>query len=184
MTDTTTPLDRVRPLIRTRQMREFTPQPLSEAQLDALLEVARWSGSSRNTQPWRFIVVREQATIRRIAGIGMPQTRSLHTATAAIAIVLPNAEGSAVSHAYDDGRVAERVFIAASMLGLGAGIAWIRADVRPGVHQLLGAPEDRLVRTIISLGHPTEAALAPKSAPGQARLPREELVHDERWHER
>ena len=39
-----------------------------------------------------------------------------------IAIVLPDEQGQAVSHAYDEGRAAERILIAASMLGLGAGI--------------------------------------------------------------
>ena len=83
--------------------------------------------------------------------------------------------------AYDDGRAAERVLIAAGMLGLGAGIAWVRPDVRAPIGELLGLPADRYVRTIVALGHPTEAALAPKAAPGEARLPRDETVFEERW---
>ena len=111
----------------------------------------------------------------------MPQTRSLHTATAALAIVLPVDEGHEVGLAYDDGRVAERVLIAAGMLELGAGIAWVRSDVRAAIGEVLGLPADHYVRTIVALGHPTEAALAPKTAPGEARLPREETVYEERW---
>ncbi len=93
-------------------MREFTDEPVSEADLAALAEVARWSGSSANTQPWRFIVIREPETLRGIAAAGMPQTRSLRSAMAAIAIALPEEEGKAVSHAYDEGRAAERVLSA------------------------------------------------------------------------
>jgi nitroreductase len=172
---------RVGPLLRARQYREFTDEPLTPAALDALADVARWSGSSRNEQPWRFIVVQDIPTIRAIAHAGMPQTRSLHTATAALAIVLPADPDRLVSDAYDDGRVAERVLIGASILGLGAGIAWIRRDVLEAARQLLGLPQDRLVRTILSLGHPSEAARQPKSAPGKARLPRDEVVFSERW---
>jgi hypothetical protein len=73
------------------------------------------------------------------------------------------------------------VLIAAGLLGLGAGIAWIRPDVRPAIGELLGLPADRYIRTIISLGHPTEAALAPKAAPGEARLPRDESIFRDRW---
>jgi len=51
-----TPRAAVRPLLRTRQVREFTPEPPSDEQLDAILEVARWTGSSQNSQPWRFVV--------------------------------------------------------------------------------------------------------------------------------
>jgi nitroreductase len=111
----------------------------------------------------------------------MPQLRSLATATAGIAIVLPAEPDRSISHAYDDGRVAERVLIAANMLGLGAAIAWVRGDVLPLARELLGLPEDRTVRTIMALGHPTDEARHPKAAPGKARLPRNETVYEERW---
>lgn len=171
----------LRPLRRVRQFREFTAQPLSEAELDALADVARWSGSSRNSQPWRFIVIRDLDSIRRIGETGMPQTRSLGTATTVIAITLPSEPSRAVADAFDDGRVAERILIAASFLGLGAGIAWVRAGVRAPIGAILGLPADRMIRTIIALGHPTESARAPKSAPGEARLPGEEVIFQERW---
>lgn len=180
---TDTAADRLRALRRTRQVRDFTAEPVARDQLDALANVARWTGSSRNTQPWRFIVVTDRDVITRIAEIGVPQTRSLRTAAAALAIVLPVAEDERheIGIAYDDGRAAERVLIAAGMLDLGAGIAWVRSDVREAIGAMLGLPPDRYVRTIVALGHPSEAALAPKAAPGDARLPREESIFEERW---
>jgi nitroreductase len=174
-------LERVRPLLRTRQVREFTDVPPTDAELHALTEVARWSGSSKNTQPWRFIVIRERATIARLHAAGLPQTRSLLTARAAIAIVLPVEAGAAVSHAYDEGRVAERILIAAGMLGLAAGVGWILTDVRPIAADILGLPADRFVRTIVAVGHASEEAKRPKSAPGMARLTADEVVFEERW---
>jgi len=95
--------------------------------------------------------------------------------------VLPAEPGRELSDAYDDGRAAERALIAASVLGLGAAIAWIRSDVRSAVGNLLGLPQDRFVRTIVAMGHPSEAARRPKSAPGTARMPRPETVFEERW---
>ncbi len=181
MTDTTAALDVVRPLLRVRQVREFTPDPVSPAEVEAISEVGRWSGSSRNTQPWRFIVIRDEATLRRIAELGLPQTRSLTTATAAIAIALPSDPKRAVSYAYDDGRAAERMLIAASFLGLGAAIAWILPEIRASIGELLGLPDGWIVRTIVALGHPTAEAQRPKSAPGTARRPRDEAVFEERW---
>ncbi len=176
-----TALDTVKNLLRVRQIRQFTDESLTEAQLHALTEVARWSGSSRNEQPWYFIVIRDIATIRAIAETGMPQTRSLQTAVAAIAIVLPDDASRAISRAYDDGRVAERILIAASLLDLGAGIAWVRDDVRSRIDELLGIPDGRLVRTVMSLGHPAEEARRQRMPPGAARRPRHELVLAERW---
>jgi nitroreductase len=171
-----TAIDRVRALNRTRQYRQFTDEPVNDQDLRALANVARWSGSSTNSQPWRFIVIRDTALIRRLAEAGQPQTRALHTATAALAITLPDSQAQRSSLAYDDGRVAERVLIGASLLGLGAGITWVRPDVRDQVAQLLGLPGDRFVRTIMAIGHPTAQERQPRSAPGQARLPLDELV--------
>ena len=133
---TTNPADRLRPLRQIRQIREFTDEPVDRAALDAIADVGRWSGSSSNSQPWRFIVVTDAAVLRRLAVIGLPQTRSLQTATAAIAIVLPADDGHEVGHAYDEGRAAERILIAASMLDLGAGIAWILSGIRASIGEI------------------------------------------------
>jgi nitroreductase len=173
-------IDRVRPLLRTRQFREFTEVPPTNEELEALTEVARWSGSSRNSQPWRFIVVRDRAAIMRIHDAGAPQTRSLLTAPAAIALALLG-DPDDLEHAFDEGRAAERLLIASTLLGLGAGVAWIRTDARSAVSEVLGLPADRFVRTVVAVGHPTDAAKRPKSAPGQARLPRAQTVFEERW---
>jgi nitroreductase len=182
MTNTgASPVERVRPLLRVRQVREFTQNPVATAELDAVADVARWSGSSRNSQPWRFITIRDEKTLRALAVAGAPQTRLLDTAPAAIAIVLPADESHQVSYAFDEGRAAERMLIAASPFGLGAGICWIRSAALPAVRPILALPEDRLVRTIVAIGHPTDAARRPKSAPGQGRLPREQVVFEGRW---
>jgi nitroreductase len=178
---TTTARAIVRPLLRTRQVREFSSEPPTDEQIDAILEVARWTGSSQNSQPWRFVVIRDIATIRSIANAGGVLTRSLHTATAAIAVVMPDDREGATSLAYDEGRAAERMLIAASMVGLAGAIAWLKGPARPAVAERLGLPTDRRILTIMALGNPTEAALAPKRPPGTARLPRNELVFEERW---
>ena len=175
------PTDVLLPLSRTRQVRAFRPTPLAPEVLDAIADVARWTGSSENSQPWRFIVITESSTLKAIHAAGLPQTRGLATAPAAIAIVLPADPDRAVHDAYDDGRVAERILVAAAMLGIGAGISWIRTDVRPAIATILGLPADWMIRSVVSLGIPTAAAREPKSAPGEARRPREEVVFRERW---
>jgi nitroreductase len=176
-----TPIEQVRALVKTRQFREFTDDPPTDAELEAMTEVARWTGSSKNSQPLRYIVIRDPAMLERIHDAGVPQTRSLKSAPAAIAIVQPNEPSAAISLAYDEGRAAERLLVAAVSIGLGAGIGWIRSDVRPAISELLGLPADRFVRTIVAVGHPTEAARRPKAAPGTGRLPADEVVFRERW---
>jgi nitroreductase len=173
--------DRVRPLLRTRQVRDYTDEPISDEDLVALGEVARWTGSSRNEQPWRFLVLTDRDLLRRLAQIGTPQTLPFRTATAGIAIVLPGEPEREVQDAYDDGRAAERLLVAATMLDLAAAVTWVRRDVREAVGEALGLPTGWFVRTLMAFGHPSEAGRRPKSAPGQARKPREQIVFDERW---
>jgi nitroreductase len=172
--------EQVKPLVRVRQIRQFTDEPPTDAQLDAILDAARWTGSSANSQPWRFLLIRDEATIRAIGQAGLSQTRPLLSAQAAIAVVLP-ADDHAVSRAYDEGRAVERIMIAAELVGLRSGITWIRRAVAPVVADALALPEGWLVRTIMAIGFPTAAALAPKSEPGKARLPRDTVVMYERW---
>lgn len=175
------PTDVVRPLLRVRQVREYTDEPVSTEALDAIADAARWSGSSTNSQPWRFVILRSADTLRTIAAAGLPQTRSLQSATAAVAVVMPEGKGVGISHAFDEGRAAERMLIAASFIDLGAAVAWILPPLRPVVASLLGLPEGHFVRTIVAVGHPSAAARRPKSAKGKARLPREETVFYETW---
>lgn len=165
----------LRALRRTRQVREFTDEPVREADLRAILEVARWTGSSTNRQPWTFIVLRDPAVRKRLAELA-PYAK--HVAGAATGIAIAMGGDNAEWDAYDEGRVAERILVAAGALGLGAGIGWVLEAQRPDVAALLGLTAPAFVRTIVSLGHPTDAARQPRSAPGTARRPLAELVRE------
>ncbi len=162
-------------LRRTRQVRQFTDEPVSDDDLHAILDVARWSGSSKNRQPWTFIVVRGRGDLQRLAELA-PDAK--HVAGAAVAVAIAMGGDHAEWDPYDEGRAAERILIAANALGLGAAIGWAVASTRPQVAPFFGLTPPAFVRTIISLGHATEAAAQPKSAPGKARRPLEDLVRE------
>ena len=165
----------LRALRRTRQVRQFTDEPVTETDLSAILNVARWSGSSMNGQPWTFIIIRDSADRERLAELA-PYAR--HVAGAAVAIAIAMSGDNPEWNAYDEGRVAERILVAAGALDLGAGIGRALETERPQVAALLGLAAPQFVRTIISLGHPTEQARQPRSAPGTNRRPLAELVRE------
>ena len=52
-----------------RTVRFFEPKPVPQEVLGDVLEVARYSGSARNRQPWEFVVVRDRRTLRRLAAL-------------------------------------------------------------------------------------------------------------------
>ena len=57
------------PIRRVSQIRQYSPEPVPDDVVDQLLELARWTGSSKNSQPWRFIVVRDKDRLRKIAAL-------------------------------------------------------------------------------------------------------------------
>src|SRR5258708_19136047 len=103
--------------LRTRQVGRYSPAPVSDAAIAQLLQIARWSGSWANSQPWHFIVVRDHDLLRRISQL-RPMMGWLADAPLAIAIVLDTA---GTSQAYDQGRGTERLLIGAPIIRLRGG---------------------------------------------------------------
>jgi nitroreductase len=52
-----------------RSIREYSPEPVSEEDLNLILEAARLAPSGENAQPWRFIVVKDQDTRNKLGAI-------------------------------------------------------------------------------------------------------------------
>lgn len=161
-----------------RSVRDFRPDPVPEELIRPILEVARWTGSGMNRQPWTFVVVRERATLEAIA---RASPNAGHVAGAAVAIVIVMDGVKPEVETFDEGRAAERILVAATALGLASAIGWITPGARPEVAGLLGVPEGRRVRTLVSLGYPGETAARTRSAPGTARRPLDEVVRRERF---
>jgi len=138
---------------KVRQARQYKPDAVPDDILHELLEVAQWTGSSRNTQPWHFIVVTDKAQLRELSQVRTP-INWVANAPLAIAIVLNG--HSHVSEAYDEGRVTERLLIAARLLGLGGGTAWFGDDAQQARgKEILGVPPERTARSLVVLGYPT-----------------------------
>jgi nitroreductase len=163
-----------RELCKVRQARQYRPEAVPDDVVAELLEIARWTGSSRNTQPWHFVVVTDKEQLRAISEIRTP-INWVATAPLAIAIVLNG--GSEASEAYDEGRVTERILIGARLLGLGGGTAWFGdAGQQARGKELLGIPAEKTARSVVVLGYPASVKdPRPGAAPG-GRKPIAEVV--------
>lgn len=163
-------------LKRLRAVRSFGDEPVPEGVLNDVLEVARWSGSASNRQPWEFVVVRDRETLRLLAGV---EGYAGHLAGAALGIVPVMAGEREEQEIYDEGRLSERIMLAAAAHGVGSSIGWFVGSGVEAAKEILGVPSGRRVRTAISLGYPDEATRRRRSGP--ARKPLSELVHEERY---
>lgn len=52
-----------------RSIRDYTDEPVSEGDLDMILEAARQAPSGENAQPWRFIIVKDAETRKRLGAL-------------------------------------------------------------------------------------------------------------------
>ncbi len=161
-----TPRAYLRFLRRLRAVRRFAPQPLPQRVLDDVIEAARWTGSSKNSQPWELVVVRDRERLRVLATLGR---FAGHLAGAAAGIVLVM---ESPATAFDAGRLAQQLMLAAWAHGVGSCIASIFPEENESrAKTLLGVPAERWVRTAISLGYPADkAALRVSTTPETARV--------------
>ena len=162
---------------RVRQVRQYEPGEVSDDDLNQILEIARWSGSSRNTQPWRFVVVRDKDTLKKLSDL-RPNITWVADGALAIALVFPGE--NEVHEAYDEGRVSERIMVAAGMLGLGAGTAWF-AENEGVAKDLLGVPQEKVLHSVMVVG-PFVTSKDPRpTGPKPGRKSLDELVSYEKW---
>ena len=135
-------------------------------------------GSSKNSQPWHFVVVRDRDALKRISEL-RPNINWLAGAPLAIAIVL---DGAGTSEAYDEGRVTERLLVAAHALGLGGGTAWFGDDAQQGeAKRILGIPAERTARSMVAIGTPTSVKDPRPNPRAGGRKPLSEIVSHEHW---
>ena len=180
MTQTENPRQFIALLRSLRAVRQFRSEAIPQEVVDAVLEVARWSGSASNRQHWELVVVRERETLQRLVQF---EGFAHHLAGAALGIVLVMAGEAALvdQETYDEGRLSERIMLAAWAYGVGSSIGWFTGNGRAQAKALLGIPQERLVRTVISLGYPDEEARRARPKRSDARKPLSEIVHYERY---
>ena len=167
-----------------RSVRRFSEREIPENVLDSILEVGRWTGSAKNTQPWKVVVVQERDTLAALSKLGQ---FAGHIAGARVALVLVM---DSANNAFDCGKLAERLMIAAWAHGVGSCIGSLFPDENStSAKQLLGIPEERWVRQVISLGYPADEKAHRISStpstrgalPSIGRKPKSEFAARERY---
>jgi nitroreductase len=163
-----------------RQIRQLSPEPVPDEALQDILEVARWTGSARNIQPWDLIVIRDRSTLQTLGRIEGSHAPHLVNAGAGIALVMSGDLEHPEFDTYDEGRLSERIMLAAAADGLGSAIGWFRDGAAEEAKRILGVPPERLLRTVMSIGFPDIEGHTQRTRPTQPRKPLSDIVHYER----
>lgn len=164
--------------IRTkRAIRLFTEQPLTDEVVTAILNAGRRAQSSKNTQPWSFVAVRDRATLKALSECG---TYASHLAGAALAVVIVSVDpAQRWSIMFDCGQSAAYMQLAAWELGVGSCLGTIYEPEK--ARAWLGVPDDQHINVAISFGYPAPDQQRPAVVQRGGRRPLEAVVHWEKW---
>jgi nitroreductase len=169
-----------------RAVRQFSDRPIADDVLLDILDTGRWTGSSKNTQPWDLIVVKNREKLEALSKCGQ---FAWHVAGATLGVALVM-HGDDVWTCLDEGRLTQNLMLAAWAHGVGSNIGSIYPEENEQrARDLLGIPKNRYLRTVLSMGYPKgpEALRLPPNTPlPRGRRPIDDVVHWERLgnHER
>ncbi|MGB7859248.1 MAG: nitroreductase family protein [Acidimicrobiia bacterium] len=137
-------------LLKLRAIRQYKPDPLRTADLEAILEAGRWTGSSKNTQDWSFVSITDPKRLQELADHGI-FTDPIRNSVATIVLVKESGGGM-----FDIGRAAQNMMLAAKAVGVASCPVTLQDEEAARV--FLGAPEGSVARYAISLGYPADDA--------------------------
>lgn len=162
--------DAYRTVVSKRDSREFTADPIPEEVVRRILQAGRMAGSSRNSQPCRFILIRDRAQKDALAACC---NSAMWAIEAPLVVAIAVQDGASD---YDEGRAAQNMMVAAWAHGV-ASCPFTMHNAECA-RRVLGLPEGWRPGHGIAFGYPKSEESRHR---GQPRLPLEELVHHERW---
>ncbi|MDA4115049.1 MAG: nitroreductase family protein [Thaumarchaeota archaeon] len=152
------------------EAREFASKKVPGETKKKILEAARLTGSSMNTQHWRFVLVQDRSNLKRLASDSISGKWVEGADFAIIILTDPKVPGSNI----DAGRVVQDMELAAWNFGVASGIytgvgeASLRKDY--------SIPDELKPSAVLGFGYPKRKTLGKKN-----RKPLEELVFPERY---
>jgi len=153
-------------------VREFAVKKVPGETKKKILEAARLTASSMNTQHWRFVLVQDRSNLKRLAADSMTGKWVEGADFAIIILTDPKVPGSSI----DAGRVVQDMELAAWNFGVASGVytgvgeAALRKDY--------AIPDSLKPSAVLGFGYPKRKILGKKN-----RKPIEELVFPERYGE-
>jgi len=129
-------------------VREYDDKDVPQAVVDRIMEAAHLSASSRNLQPWHFVVVRDRENLRQLGAL-VPTGRYVALAPLAVVVAYEKASVFGVS---DASRAIQSMILTA--WGDGVGSNWTGFGGLVGVREKVGLPETYDVLAVIPFGYP------------------------------
>ena len=139
---------------RRRSIREYTTETVSRDQLLQIIEAGLWAPSGLNNQPWRFVIIRDDAVREQLAAL----THYGHIIRAARVLVGVYLDEEAMYDPVKDhqsaGACIQNMLLAVEALGLGA--VWLGQILKnkEEVNRVLGLDRRMDLMAVVAIGHP------------------------------
>ena len=161
--------DAVRTVLAVRQFQE---KPVPEPLVRQIVEAGHLTASSRNGQPWHFIIIEDKEMLRKLGAL-VPTGPYIAQAPLAIVVGMEHSP-YAVSAA---SRAIQSMVLTAWAQGIGSN--WAGFENLTQVNPVLGIPQEIELLAILPFGYPVAAV-----GKGQKkRKPLGEIAHRGRWNQ-
>lgn len=157
-----------------RSIREFSDEPVSDKQIEAMLKAGMAAPSAQNLQPWHYVVVCKRKKLDELAKV---HKYAYMLGKAPLGIVVCGDQEVSSKHWVEDTCAAtQNILLAATALGLGG--VWVsiypKNKHQRTVRDLLDIPDHIGVLCVLAIGHPAEKKKARTQYDPQR-------VHEEEW---
>jgi len=140
-----------------RSVRKYMDKPVEEEKLYRIMEAARLSPSAKNGQNWKFVVVKDEETRKRLVDEAIKQP---FVGEAPVIIVCCGTEPDSIMKCGQPRYTVDLSIATAYMIleayEQGLGTCWLGSFDENKVKEILGIPEKVRVVAITPLGYPSE----------------------------
>lgn len=141
-------------ILKRRSVREFTDKPVSKEDINTIMNSARWAPSGLNNQPWRFIVIQDPETIKKLSKC-THYSGIVAGAPLLIATFLDNETSyNRTKDIEAIGAAIQNMLLACCELGLGG--VWLGEilNQKEKVSSILGCPSTLELMSALAIGEP------------------------------
>jgi len=158
-----------------RSIRKYKPSVIPVEDLKEIIKAAQLAPSAGNKQPWRFVVVSDTETKRRLAEVARNQLWIADAGVVVVALAMDKDDPEVYARWAEKDVMTAVEHMVLSAWSLGYGSCWIGAFKEEGVKEILGIPENMAVINLLPIGLPDQ------NPDARTRKPINELFHDGRY---
>lgn len=151
-------MDAIEAILTRRSIRDYTDEPVREADVETILRAAMAAPSAGNQRPWRFVISTDRERIDAMAET-TPYGSILRRAPLAIAVCADTRDlKHEVMWQQDCGAATQNALVAIHALGLG-GVwlgFWPKMERVAPLRKVLELPEGVEPFCVLAVGHPAE----------------------------